>query len=55
VPRICIDYDHVPGPDEPTEVELGYDEMDEFIVHAMARSGDQGAIDFINSLDESLT
>lgn len=50
-PVILIDYDHVPGPDEPTEMELGYDEMDEFMVHSLARGGDQDAVDYLNSLE----
>lgn len=49
MPKIMVDYDHPPGPDEPTEMDLSYAEMDPDMVAAMARSGDKGAVDFVNA------
>jgi hypothetical protein len=41
------DYDHLPGPDEPTEVDLSCEVVDPVLLEALTRSGDQRAIDFL--------
>jgi hypothetical protein len=48
VVKVIVDYDHVPGDDEPTEVDLGYDELPREMVVGLAMSGDHGAIDYLS-------
>lgn len=50
--HLNIDYDHIPGENEPTSIDIPFEELDGETLAALAVVGDQGAIDYINSLED---